>query len=643
LKDRLRNFIQLLWLLCAHPRVPRERAGAHTHIAAKNGNGSCVLNSEQLVHASQRARDPKHLLPSTMPKVTPPKDNKPLGEVLLLGLEGAGKTLLCRHLEQKCAAKVGKKGGKKGGAKAAGPTLKTDTQPSIGIELLELRHRDTSFAVREIGGAMQQVWSRYYSGASTVLFVADSSSTEAAASAAVEVCEILRLLPDRRVCLLLNKRDAPAALPAEAVSMLCGVTDLEAYAGDDRLKVVSGSALTGDGLDEILEWCHAALHERAELEALIAAKEAKAKAGAGGGGAPEEAAAAGGSAAPVRKRGLFGRLFGARSADKAGAEGGAAMGNVAPGAAASLPAPPEGSKTVFFVRHAQSRWNLASHRPWRMPRELLRVDHPLTAKGHKQALALRGAAFTGPAASGALEGLKGASVVWASPYTRAVQTALAGLLPLWVDAANDGTLPPHVVAGAPAPSLQLRPLIRERKNTLVSRDNVGGAKGSKIVPRAVRHLKRLPKAARPAEAVAAMMTGSVPAETGEVGGRWWTRTSESRAGSRKRATATLTELAASEHTTMIVVSHSHFLRALFGAGLSDEACTPELAAALRKRKIPNCGVVVCSVSADGKITRAALGFAPTGSKPLVAATKKAKERTKKPKAKQVVPEPTQAD
>ena len=68
-----------------------------------------------------------------------------------------------------------------------------------------------------------------------------------------------------------------------------------------------------------------------------------------------------------------------------------------------------------------------------------------------------------------------------------------------------------------------------------------------------------------------------------------------------------------------------------------------LAAALRKRKIPNCGVVVCSVSADGKITRAALGFAPTGSKPLVAATKKAKERTKKPKAKQVVPEPTQAD
>merc|ERR1719473_2355293 len=143
------------------------------------------------------------------------------------------------------------------------------------------------------------------------------------------------------------------------------------------------------------------------------------------------------------------------------------MGNAAPGAAERLPPPPEGSKTVYFVRHAQSRWNLASHRPWRMARELFRVDHPLTAKGHQQALALRGAAFTGPAASGALEGLKGASVVYTSPYTRAVQTALTGLLPLWVDAANDGTLPPHVVAGAPAPLLHLRPLLRERKNTLL--------------------------------------------------------------------------------------------------------------------------------------------------------------------------------
>ena len=87
------------------------------------------------------------------------------------------------------------------------------------------------------------------------------------------------------------------------------------------------------------------------------------------------------------------------------------------------------------------------------------------------------------------------------------------LLPLWADAEMDGTLPPHVVAGAPAPSLQLRPLVRERKG-LLSMDNVGGAKGGKVVSRAIKLLSSLPKSSRPAESVTGSMGGSVVRHVG---------------------------------------------------------------------------------------------------------------------------------
>ena len=48
-------------------------------------------------------------------------------EVLLLGCEGAGKTLLCRHLDLLAGSR-------------SGAALQTKTQPSIGVELLDLTH-----------------------------------------------------------------------------------------------------------------------------------------------------------------------------------------------------------------------------------------------------------------------------------------------------------------------------------------------------------------------------------------------------------------------------------------------------------------------------------------------------------------------
>ena len=541
---------------------------------------------------------------------------KPVAEVLLLGLEGAGKTLLCRHLERMAAIQPAK--GKKPKMPPPPAPLNPNTQPSIGIELLELQHQDTRFGVREVGGSMQQVWSKYYSGASAVLFVADSASAAAAAGAAVEVCEILRVLPDRRVCLFLNKRDAPTALSVDAVNLLLGVRDIEAFAGEDRLKILSGSALTGDGLSDALDWCTASLAERAELERLLEEKEAKAKAHAesaakeakAANDAVDAAVAGDGDASTASRgkrkwRGLR-SLFSARRAfEDADLYGGERNPGTAAGAAGS------GTKTVIFVRHGQSRWNVATKQPWRLLVEGFRTDHGLSARGYEQAHTLRMHAFpaegVSPGGSApSLKALQAANVVWSSPHTRAVQTAIGGLLPLWQ-------------GPEPVPTLRICPLVREHKGSL-GRDNVGAAKGAGVLTRAVRQLGELPKQTRPEEGDLAAM-GSVKHDKSEVEGKWWTRSRQETAKSaRGRAKALLAELQASEHETLVVVSHSHFLRAVFSEGLIDGACTPDVRAVLMETKVPNCGVVNCSL-AGGTLTSAEVTFVPAGAKGSARLTK----------------------
>jgi len=190
-----------------------------------------------------------------------------VGEVLLLGCEGAGKTLLCRHLQ-------------KLGSNDANAKLQTNTQPSIGVETLEVPHASRSIEFREVGGTMQPVWNSYFEGCSAIVLVADSSKSHAAVSAAVELAEVLRspTASNKRVLLLLNKRDAVGALPEGSLRQLIGLPAMEAAAGD-RLSVQLASALSGDGLLQLLDWCYQSCvdHSKAaSLEAAAAKAAAKA-------------------------------------------------------------------------------------------------------------------------------------------------------------------------------------------------------------------------------------------------------------------------------------------------------------------------------------------------------------------------------
>lgn len=259
------------------------------------------------------------------------------------------------------------------------------------------------------------------------------------------------------------------------------------------------------------------------------------------------------------------------------------------------PATPETSRprTVIFVRHAQSEWNRATKRPWiGLPAALFGRDHALTPKGYAQADALREELEERKSHERVgLASVHSATAVWSSPCTRALQTAFVALLPLF-----QRDHPPVDVA--------VRPVAREQKNTVLSRDNVGAAKGDGVVERACNRLGRLP-APPGAAALETMRSASLRGDLSEVHGRWWTHGAESAQGVQQRTTQLLHELQQSSHETLIVVSHSNFIRRLLDVHLSrTRGCkrddSGEMATALRTRKVPNCGVVVCTLDPDGE-------------------------------------------
>jgi GTPase SAR1 family protein len=200
-------------------------------------------------------------------------DSAPAPEFVVVGLESSGKTLLCRHLERSCQIANAKK------KAATPPSLNATTVPSVGVELLDLSHRGRALPIREVGGCMQPLWPKYIAASAALIFVVDTSSAEGCSAAVTELLDVLRQTRGKRVLLFLNKRDASSALPEETVKLLFDLDALEAALAG-RLSVVAGSALTGDGLTAVLDFCADCVveMEEAEKEAKLAEEAAKVRA-----------------------------------------------------------------------------------------------------------------------------------------------------------------------------------------------------------------------------------------------------------------------------------------------------------------------------------------------------------------------------
>mmetsp|Transcript_3780 Transcript_3780/g.7802 ORF Transcript_3780/g.7802 Transcript_3780/m.7802 type:complete len:178 (+) Transcript_3780:310-843(+) len=165
-------------------------------------------------------------------------------DVLVLGLEGAGKSLLVRRLMSL--------------AKTDNPTvpLDWDVVATVGVELQTvLSKRGSAITCREVGGAMLPVWTQYLHDCKVLLYVIDVSNPVVLASAAMELFVLLTsaTIKDRHILVVLNKTDLPDVLKRTEVEMSLQLSKMPPHI-KARLSVLETSVVEGTNTPEVLKW-----------------------------------------------------------------------------------------------------------------------------------------------------------------------------------------------------------------------------------------------------------------------------------------------------------------------------------------------------------------------------------------------------
>jgi len=246
--------------------------------------------------------------------------------------------------------------------------------------------------------------------------------------------------------------------------------------------------------------------------------------------------------------------------------------------------------TVFFVRHGESIWNRAQAK-MQVYEQVRTTDHGLSDKGREQAEALRTRLLSAdkPQELGLAAGMLQPDVVYVSPLTRAVQTAIISLGQLLVKPDGLG-------------ELVLMPNAREKLN-YGGFDSWSTKTGLDILQHAVDEIKTLYKGQDSRDDVLETFA-KLRVDIEEVQDRWWCEgVAESPAQLQVRIDQFMTQLMYSPHNTAVVVGHSHFFRAVFKKYLSNKfkAERTTLAKCLSDGKLSNCGVcrVEVEVGPDG--------------------------------------------
>lgn len=235
-------------------------------------------------------------------------------------------------------------------------------------------------------------------------------------------------------------------------------------------------------------------------------------------------------------------------------------------------------RTVYFIRHAESVWNHAQSN--NNFYEMLKAkDHPLSKLGRDQAEALSkrirsaGEAETETKACPILH----PEAIYVSPLTRAVQTAVIALQPIF----ELGRKSCDIIFMASA---------REKQN-FGGLDTKSSTVGADVVQRALNETRILYEGSENKSIVESFR--SLRFDIEEVQEQWWhSKAKESHTQLEGRLNEFLSQLLYSPHKSVIVVGHSHFFRAVFQRYLSSAFCErqPRFAERLKTWKLMNCGV-----------------------------------------------------
>ena len=183
------------------------------------------------------------------------------GECLVLGPEGAGKTLLIRKLEEYC------KGKREVDENVPGETTSTSyvslaskpmhhTVPTVGINLAQIHlAKGIACNLRESGGQMAPLWHNQYKECTMIIYVIDSSNQVQVSASTILLLDLLssKHLTKTPVLIFFNKTDSPLGLGLAEYKNVMRLDEIVSHASQ-AVTVVEGSCWTGEGVGTVMQW-----------------------------------------------------------------------------------------------------------------------------------------------------------------------------------------------------------------------------------------------------------------------------------------------------------------------------------------------------------------------------------------------------
>ena len=153
--------------------------------------------------------------------------------ILMLGLDGAGKTTILYQLKKE---------------------EHYNKHPTLGFNVERIEHKNFNFNIWDVGGQdkIRVLWKHYYQNTDGLIFVVDSNDQDRIEDAAEELKKLLEAedLKDCPVLVLANKQDLDGALAPGEVCRQLKMGEIKGR----TWRVQGTSATTGQGFKEGLDW-----------------------------------------------------------------------------------------------------------------------------------------------------------------------------------------------------------------------------------------------------------------------------------------------------------------------------------------------------------------------------------------------------
>lgn len=174
---------------------------------------------------------------------------------LVLGPQGAGKSLLLKKLKLLC----GQKQKRSNETNLTGENRREilPTLPTVGSTVEEIKlDKNSTCLLKEYGGCMAPVWNTAYSDCDLVVYVIDGSNTTQISAATILLLETLghRELKNKPFLVVFNKLDCQCTMSLTEYKSVMRLHDIVGSA-PQQVDVVEGSCAEGtELLDRIQEW-----------------------------------------------------------------------------------------------------------------------------------------------------------------------------------------------------------------------------------------------------------------------------------------------------------------------------------------------------------------------------------------------------